>query len=200
MKKEALTFKNVKRDLDRMAYSRMSSAEDHRLGYIIPAVLLAVILAVVFKSVVVTLLLAAFAAYHTVYFVIACRKYKESRKALEEAVERADISISVEKLSHIAEETVYEPHQTGVRRNEYKTVRHFYFEAGGSWRVPDVYRHYEWSSEYYLTTKGLDNISIKGDEFYYISLQGFGDVAYIYPCKFFTLDDHLREKKSRSDQ
>jgi hypothetical protein len=34
MKKEALTFKNVKRDLDRMAFSRMSSAEDHRLGYI----------------------------------------------------------------------------------------------------------------------------------------------------------------------
>ena len=71
MKKEALTFKNVKRDLDRMAYSRMSSAEDHRLGYIIPAVLLAVILAVVFKSVVVTSLLVIFAAYHTVYFVIA---------------------------------------------------------------------------------------------------------------------------------
>ncbi len=49
--------------------------------------------------------------------------------------------------------------------------------------------------EYYVSPKGLENISIEGDEFYYISLQGYPDVAYIYPCKNFILDEKLMKQK-----
>ena len=40
------------------------------------------------------------------------------------------------------------------------------------------------------------NISLQGDEFFYISLQGYYNVAYIYPCKLFELDETLKGKLS----
>ncbi len=52
-------------------------------------------------------------------------------------------------------------------------------------------RHYEWSRDFYISSQGLHNMSTVGDEFYCVFVQGFYDVAYIYPCKRFALDKSL---------
>ena len=59
-----------------------------------------------------------------------------------------------------------------------------------------MFEHYVWSKDYCLSSKGLDNISLQGDEFFYISLRGYYNVAYIYPCKLFELDETLKGKLS----
>ena len=56
-----------------------------------------------------------------------------------------------------------------------------------------VEKHYSWSKDFYLSSKGLENISMKGDEFYFVSLQSHHDIAYIYPCKNFELDENLKK-------
>ena len=61
--------------------------------------------------------------------------------------------------------------------------------------MPDVLKHYDWSKEYNLSSEGLKNISVEGNEFFYVSLQGHPDVAYVYPCKFFELDKGLEIKE-----
>ena len=75
-----------------------------------------------------------------------------------------------------------------------KEVKFYYFSAGRSWRVPSTGCHYKWSKDYYFTTQGLLNISVSGNEFFYVSLQGHFEISYIYPCKFFTLSEELKTK------
>jgi hypothetical protein len=65
----------------------------------------------------------------------------------------------------------------------------FYFEGGGSWRVPDVNRHYAWSEDYYMSPMGLINSSTEGEKFFFVCLQGYYDIAYIYPCDRFELGE-----------
>jgi hypothetical protein len=113
---------------------------------------------------------------------------------IDDGLERGEISIGVEKLSSIRQEEIYEPHHIGRRAQTTKTVTFYYFESGIQWREPSIARHYQWSKEYYISSKGLENISISGDEFYYVVLQGNPDIAYIYPCKNFVLDESLKQK------
>ena len=108
--------------------------------------------------------------------------------ALRTALERANISIDTERFSHITEEMVVEPHRVGRNTRLTRTAFMVYFESGRSWRKPTVNRLYEWSRTHSLSFAGLDNISLAGDEFYYVTLQGQPDVSYVYPAKFFKLD------------
>ena len=196
MKKEAITLYYVKNDLEKIAYSTISNAGDWRFSYIIPFTLLAILIGVFLGSIVVGVLIFSVAAYHIVQYCIAVREYKAQKKALQSTLDRGDVSVSVKTLSHIKAETIYEPHAVGKHRNSTKTAIFFHFYSGGSWRVPDVFEHYVWSKDYCLSSKGLDNISLQGDEFFYISLQGYYNVAYIYPCKLFELDETLKGKLS----
>ncbi|MBO7762390.1 MAG: hypothetical protein J6T24_06300 [Clostridia bacterium] len=52
-------------------------------------------------------------------------------------------------------------------------------------------KHYAWSREYCLSSTGLWQTSVEGNEFYVISLQGHPDIRYIYPKKFFKLSASL---------
>lgn len=185
MEKEALLLDNIMKDLRTVADFQLSRACDWRLSFIIPAVLLSVIVGILLKSLWVSLLILSFAAYHTVRFAMEYRAWREKKRAVESVIARKDVSISTEKLSHISTETVYEPHTSVARTHTTVTVRVFHFVGGRSWRVPEVNRHYGWSKEYSLSSKGLENISVSGDEFLFVSLQGYGDVAYVYPCKLF---------------
>ena len=106
-------------------------------------------------------------------------------------IEQGEISISNEVFRNIAHETIYEPHRVGRRASVTKMITVYYFNGGSSWRVPDVDKHYAWSHEFYISSKGLANISIVGDEFYFVSLQAHPEIAYIYPCKNFALDAEL---------
>ena len=197
MTKELLTLPNIKQDLKRIADFHISNAIsvlDGRYSYMISVTLIGVVVLFFLKSVLIGILLFAVVAYHIVRYVMEYRNYREKKKQIAHVIDRGDISISVETLSHIANETIYEPH---IRRRSTLSTRRvtfFHFVSGGSWRVPKLNKHYEWSREYEVSSKGLENISMKGDEFFYISLQGYPDVAYIYPFKNFALDDCLDHK------
>ena len=192
MKKEKITLEAIKQDLMKMVNFQLSNKNDWRFSYIVPITLLAVMAGVLLKNVIVGLLIFAVAAYHIVRYVIEYREHKKSKLAIISLVERGEISISNEVFSHIANETIYEPHRVGRRARATKVITVYYFNSGSSWRVPNIDKHYAWSKEFYISSKGLENISISGDEFYIVSLQSHHEIAYIYPCKNFELDANLK--------
>ena len=73
-----------------------------------------------------------------------------------------------------------------------KFVKKYCFQSSIEWRDPLFYKHYEWSADSYLSPKGLGDISLYDDEFFYVCLQDYRDIAYIYPCKTFDLDNSLK--------
>ena len=192
MEKEKITLEAIKQDLMKMVNFQLSNKNDWRFSYIVPITLLAVMAGVLLKNVIVGLLIFAVAAYHIVRYVIEYREHKKSKLAIISFVERGEISISNEVFSHIANETIYEPHRVGRRARATKAITVYYFNSGSSWRVPNVDKHYAWSKEFYISSKGLENISISGNEFYIVSLQSHHEIAYIYPCKNFELDANLK--------
>ena len=200
MKKETLTLANITNDLKSIAYAGMSNKSDWRLSYIFPITTLAVILGIVLRSVFLGLLIFSVAAYHIVCYVKEYKVYSKKIKAIKAVIDRGDISVSVKNFSHIANERIYEPHthhNYHTHRGDFdatKEVSFFHFMSGSSWRAPAVREYYEWSKDYHISLKGLKNTSIRGDDFFYISLKGHYDIAYIYPCKFFALDDELKSK------
>ncbi len=207
MKRETLTLANIVQDLKSVANIQLRNNVDWRFYYIAPFTALSVALGLTFKNVWIGLLIFSVAAYHIVCFIIDCRNHNRKKKSIMEVVDRADISISIEKLSHIATETIYEPYDFGDRRRSpLKTAKHFYFASGSKWRLPcmyirtswgriiNVFKHYPWSKEYHLSAEGLENISVEGNEFYFVVLQENYDISYIYPCKLFVLDETLRTK------
>ena len=122
------------------------------------------------------------------------------RKQVKKGISRGDISITVVKLSHIAEQTIYEPHFVGKHRREYKIVNFFYFNSGFSWRMPGILKFYKWSPQHSISPQGLINTSVEGNEFYYIELKEFPDISYIYPCKNFKLGHDLRKYENVTDE
>ena len=198
MQKETLTLRNISQDLGEIADRNISNTENGRFVFIVPTIVLALSVGFAAKNLLIGLLIFAIAAYHIFQYAKEYKKYITKKRALNDALDRADISISVEQFSHIALETIYEPHVRGrygrpQRVDLAKEAKFLYFMSGARWRVPQVDKHYKWSKEYYVSTKGLDNISIPGDEYYYIKLQGPSDIAYVYPCKFFVLDEKLKQ-------
>lgn len=192
MKKEIITLSNIQEDLALVARLQISNEGDGRLVFIIPLTLVAILGGIFLKSILLPLPLLAIAAYHAVRFVSEYRDYKANMQRITDGIQRGDVSITTERFSHAATETIIEPHQTLTKTKITSIATFFYFEAGRRWRVPKVDKHYKWSKEYYVSTKGLENISLQGDEFFYVSLQGNFDIAYIYPCKNFALDPTLK--------
>jgi len=191
MRKETITIEAIRSDLIKIAKYQVNDQADWRFSYILPFTALSIFLGVVTKNVLIAIAVFGAAAYHIVRFLMEYKKYKAKKKAILSVIERGEISVSTEIFSHIANDVIYEPHKVGRRVAATKTVKLFHFSSGSSWRVPRFTTHYEWSKEYDTCTKGLENLSIKGDEFYFISLQRYHDIAYIYPCKNFTLDKSL---------
>ena len=194
MKKETLKLSNIKADLNKMADFYMSNRLDFRFTYIVPIAILAVMLGILTQRVWVGLLVLSLSSIEVVRFIRDWIAHRNTVKMVKEIIERGDISISVETLSHIAREVIYEPHTTGSYRNqgyldETKTVAFFHFEGGGSWRVPSVETHYSWSQDYYMSQSGLENSSTQGEQFFFVCLQGYYDIAYIYPCDRFELGE-----------
>ena len=197
MKKEKITLDNVKSDLARVLYNVRSIRTDMHLPQVLWTAALAVFLGILLNSVIVGVIISLFGLYPIYQYILAERENKEKKDALWSALERGDVSITTEVLSHIANETVYEPHSHytpchGAHRDLTKTITEFYFEGGGSWRLPDTLEHYDWSKEMHLSNSGLVNTSVEGNEFFVVTLQGYNDVKYIYPCKFFELDESLK--------
>ena len=196
MKKDKLTLGAIKEDLLKMAESKILNKTEGRFLYIVPLTLLAILLGILLENIFVGLLIFSPAVYHIIRYVIEYREYRQSKRAVLALIERGEISISKDALSHIAEETIYEPNYryTLYSRSTraLKTVTVFHFKGAASWRIPEGYGHYTWSREFHISSYGLENTSLIGDEFYFVSLQANHEIAYIYPCKFFELDASLK--------
>lgn len=193
MRKEKLTLDAIKQDLMKIVNFQLSNKTDWRFSHIVPITLLAVVLGVLLKNIFVALLVFSVAAYNIVRYVIEYKEYKTNKNEIISLIEKGTVSIETERLSHIANETVYEPHRVGRKAVSAKTITVYYFDGGASWRVPNIEKHYSWSEEFYISSKGLENISIAGDEFFFVRLHNNSDVAYIYPCKNFELDASLKK-------
>ena len=188
MKKEELKFENIKKDLE-----RFSAVEMSRVNYLwVTGVFIAPVFAIVglFINKLIAAIFAVIWIYSLINYVPQISKHLKEKKNTSGAFSRDDFSVSVEKLSHISEEIVSERSPRGDLRH--RTVRYYHFYSGISWAEPNVADHYKWSREFNLSSKGLSQTSVEGNEFYYITLKGASDAAYIYNTKFFI----LKEKES----
>jgi len=195
MQKETLKLSYIRQDLDLVAYHNISNIGEWRLYPSFGIILAAIVIGYYLGNIVIGVLISLASIPGLLHYFRERRNYQHQKQELTTALERGDISISVLKLSHISTETVYEPHTYGGDRHSTKQVKFFHFTSGSSWRLPAVSTHYEWSNKYYLSSQGLENISISGNEFYYISLQGYPEVSYVYPCSYFELDSELKVKE-----
>ena len=198
MRKEKITLDSIRRDLSCVVSLQMYHKEQWRFTYIMPCAMLAVMAVIFLKSIFIALLIFSVAVYHIVKYINEYREYMAKKNALMSMIDRGEISISNEVLSHITDRTIYEPHSARglmYRRPHTtltRTIRVYCFEGGLDWRVPSVERHYPWSKDFYLSQTGFENISCSGDAFFFVRLQNHSEVAYIYPCKIFELDSSLK--------
>lgn len=190
MTKEKIKLANIKKDLSKVSTEKRSIKKNWYASYIAPITIMAIGVGFLLQNVWIGLAIFSLSSYHIYRYIVGTRDYIREKKTLCEAIDRGDISISVETLSHIADEVIYEPHTTTRSQRNHKVIKVFYFNSR-SWRVPRTV-HYEWSKEFPMSTRGLENTSVNGNEFFFVSLQGYQDLSYIYPCKFFELDESLK--------
>ena len=186
MEKEKITLDALKEDLLKQESYKIREKARYRIFAIIPFAIFSSV--VILKATVLGAILFSVPAYQTIRFLIEYVRYCRRKNAIRFVMMRADVSVSTEIFSHVATETVFEPHFVGTRLHFLKVIRKYYFKNGAGWREPIECTLYEWSKNYYMSPKGLENRSASGDEFFYIALQGEPDIAYIYPCENFELN------------
>lgn len=199
VKKETVTLQNIKEDLNKLIAFRSSIKAEVFLGGAFGFTLLSLLLGILTKLVWLGVLLFLPALVLFILYGVFIKKAVAQKSALRKISSREDILISVERLSHISEEEIYEPYISHKRAHSFKTVKFFCFNSL-RWRLlsyrtfgrpTENFIHYSWSKEYSFSPQGLENVSLQGDEFYYVSLKNHPDVAYIYPCKYFELEEGL---------
>ena len=192
MKKEVLTLSNIRQDLSRFPRFYRYYSIEWRYIFFLLITPVAVLIGMVFKSLWAGLLVFTAAAYHIVRFVMACIHCAQQTRLIENACERSELSISVQRLRRIATEKIYEPHlATGIHKiHFFKKVCFFEFDSL-RWRVPDDFRHYEWSDEFCVGPGVLKNAAVPEAEFICVTVKEYPDIAYVYPCQFFTPDKSL---------
>ena len=161
MQKETLTLFHVKADFQRLAKMQFMNMLSWRFVLALLLFLLSALLGFSFQNIFIALGVLAVGIYHVVRFFTEYRKYRRNKAWISQLDGREDVCISIEKFSHIAYETIYEPRMTFARpsifrSNTTKEVPFCYFLSGIRWRIPDVNRHYAWSKDYYVTTAGLN--------------------------------------------
>lgn len=192
MKKEKITLDNIKEDLEYFAYLNMSKKAGVYVALLILAFILAFIAGMIVESFLTGLLVMVIASVcPIVILIIEKSKRKKMQNTVRSVSTRKDISISVEELSHISEETASAPSWTGSHRRV-KLNYVWHFTSGAEWVKPLYFSgFFLWSKEYSLGESGFITTSVAGNKFYYVSLQSDPDINFIYPCKFFELDEML---------
>lgn len=195
VKKETVTFENIKADLNKIADIGFESIKEWRFTFIFPLTMASLLLGIAsyiaFKNILAGIILFFIPLYHLVRFFISYKEYKIRKKAIARVSKREDISISLECLSHVSTEQIYEPYM-GFRRVHYmKEVNFLNFRSFKRWRVGTIGTLYEWSEEHYMSGDTVEKTSMPEDEIFFVSLQGFDEIACVYPCKFFVLDKNL---------
>lgn len=192
MKKEKITLDNIKEDLEYFAYLNMSKKAGLYVALLILAFILAFIAGMIVRSFLTGLLVMVIASiYPTVRLILEKSKRKKMQNTVRSVSTRKDISISVEELSHVSEETASRPSWSGSGR-KVKLNYVWHFTSGAEWVKPlYLSGFFHWSKELSFGESGFITTSVAGDKFYYVSLQSDPNINFIYPCKFFELDEKL---------
>ena len=199
MKKEKLTLENIKKDLKLIPQVEyLIRCEVHQCT-IIPVTIIAICIGLLTRRVWIGLLIFMLCARSIYLLVLDKKKYNTKKRMVEQMSGRDDVSITIDEFSHFSVETVHEPHLAGRKLRTFKEVTFMYFNSGLSWRLYGG-RYYSWSKNMYLSSEGIRNISVKGNEFICVSLQEDHDIEYYYPCKFFELDDSLEKHVKRVEE
>ena len=194
-KKETVTFENIKADLNKIADIDFENIKDWRLppvyGLTVASLLLGIASYITFNNIWAGVISFLLPAYHIVRFLISYKEYKIRKKAILAASKREDICISLECLSHVSNEVIYEPHWVFRRMRAMKEVDFLNFRSLKRWRARKFETLYEWSEDHYMSGATVEKISLPDDELFYVSLQGFDEISCVYPCKFFVMDKNL---------
>ena len=192
MTKEILTDERIRQDVLGNEVKKAKGNDNKTLVWVMP-IAVAAILAGVYVHVLLGVavgLLAIIPIY--LYF----KQNREDSDTVFEVEHGAEFIVEIDTLSHITTETIYEPHtvHVGTRTSTHytKTVTIFEFH-NAKWRVPEVEKLYAWSKEMYISPKGLENTSLRGDKFYIVRRLGDAEVAYAYHTKFFTYNGKIGE-------
>ncbi len=196
MTKEKITLKNVKADLLQYAKFYLKIKLEWRLLYLFPFVLIALPI-LLFVNVWIGLIPLLPALYHIAQLAYAVWEYKGRRAVIEAVSGRDGLAINTETVSHLARETVYEPHRNKNRVKRTREAHVLYFSGSCSWRIPtSEEKLYAWSKELWSTPEGISNRAVKGVEYLYIAVQGHPDLSFIYPLSFFSPDVSLQKPKN----
>ena len=192
MTKEILTDERIRQDVLGNEVKKAKGNDKKTLVWVMP-ITVAAILAGAYVHV---LLGVAVGLFAIIPIYLYFKQNREDSDTIFEVEHGGELIVEIDTLSHITTETIYEPHTVGTfgrRHTQYsKTVTVFEFH-NAKWRVPEVEKLYAWSKEMYISPKGLENTSLRGDKFYIVRRLGDAEVAYAYHTKFFTYNGKIGE-------
>ena len=193
MQKEKLTPDKIKIDLRGSAEAKKAKGIERYIYGFLSAALLSLVFFFALKMIWLGLASLSLTVYYAVRMCMIQRRKNSENKKIDDVDDKLDVSVSVEKLSHLSAET--ETTQVGGRTH-YSEVYWLHFMSGVSWRIPNTLL-YSYSKEYRLSSKGMKNIAVPGNEYYYVTMQGRYDMSFVYPCDFFELDESLNKKEEQ---
>ena len=192
MTKEILTDERIRQDVLGNEVKKAKGNDKKTLVWVMP-ITVAAILAGAYVHV---LLGVAVGLFAIIPIYLYFKQNREDSDTIFEVEHGAEFIVEIDTLSHITTETIYEPHTVGGfgrSHTQYsKTVTIFEFH-NAKWRVPEAEKLYTWSKEMYISPKGLENTSLRGDKFYIVRRLGNAEVAYAYHTKFFTYNGKVGE-------
>lgn len=188
--KETLTDENIKKDMMKNAYN-----EEHNIlldkkifsAFVFPILLIISIF--ILQNLILSIALAVATIFNVIIIIPVLRHSREDKRKID----NLDFIMVRDKLSHISKETVYEYSRYGRNDRDLREVTVFNFESR-TWRVVPTKTHYEWSKTYYMSTTGLCNTSLMGDEFYIVINKTSHKIAYVYNTRLFEYTGYKEEK------
>jgi hypothetical protein len=192
MTKEILTDEMIRQDVLGNEVKKAKTNDNKTLIWVMPIAVAAILAG----ACVHVLLGVAVGLLAIIPIYLYFKQNREDSDTIFEVEHGGELIVEIDTLSHITTETIYEPHTVGTfgrRHTQYsKTVTVFEFH-NAKWRVPEVEKLYAWSKEMYISPKGLENTSLRGDKFYIVRRLGDAEVAYAYHTKFFTYNGKIGE-------
>ncbi|MBE6632923.1 MAG: hypothetical protein E7620_01120 [Ruminococcaceae bacterium] len=178
--RELLTDQGIISDLLKYEDRKFSNAEEHRFTFIIPYAALAIVLGRLLDSWIVFGVIMLIPVYNFYRLILIWQEKRRRRQSIK----NGGFTVITDKLTHIGEEQIYEPH-AGRRSAHFSKVVTFFYFPSGQWRVPSIYRHYSWSKNCHLSGEGLMNTSVPENEFYLVLVNNQTEVGYVYNKKLF---------------
>lgn len=184
MKKELLTKEKIVSDLLAVEKGRLWRRAEGLLEAAGCLLMIATTLCVIFQNAWIAL---PFGVAFFVFIALFLRQMS-IRRARCDRVKAGDFTVGRSNYAQESKERVFEPHLCGRRFLLYSTVKFWHF-SNGKWRAWCPSRHYAWSDLYAMSQRGLENVTLVGDEFYTVALLGDSDFGYVYPTKLFQYDE-----------